>query len=57
MTTFQFYVEVDVKNDAITRECGEHDIAMMLLSNLEKNKLNSLPWVIEHNYYYTPEQE
>ena len=54
---FNLIVEIEVKNDAITRECGRHDIAMMLLSNLEQNKLNSLPWVIDQHYGFIDTKE
>ena len=47
--TFRFVVDVDVKNDAITRDCHAHDLAMMVMQNLEDNKLDTLPWVIEVN--------
>jgi hypothetical protein len=54
---FIIAVEIEVKNDAITRECGEHDMAMMLLSNLESNKLSTLPWVIDQYYGFITTKE
>jgi hypothetical protein len=54
---FIIAVEIEVKNDAITRECDQHDLAMMLLQNLENNKLNSLPWVIDQYYGFINTKE
>ena len=47
---FLFAVEVEVKNDAGTREVDPHDLAMMVQQNLESNKLKTLPWVIQQHY-------
>jgi hypothetical protein len=47
---FQFAVEVEVKNDAASREAEQHDLAVMLMGMLENNKLGSLPWVIGQHY-------
>ena len=54
---FTFAVEVEVKNDAGTQDCDSHDMAMMLLTNLEQNKLDSLPWVIKQHYGFINTKE
>lgn len=50
MTTFKFAVEVEVKNDAASREADRHDLALMLMGLLENNKLDSVSWVIQQHY-------
>ena len=50
MTTFKFAVEVEVKNDAASREAERHDLAVMLMGLLENNKLDYVPWVIGQHY-------
>lgn len=47
---FRFAVEIEVKNDALTQEAGRDDVAVMLLDNLEDNKLSALPWVLIEHY-------
>ena len=47
---FRYAVEIEIKNDALTREAGEHDLAMMIQNRLEDNLLDELPWVIEAHY-------
>lgn len=51
MTTFKFTVEVEVKNDAATREMDNQDIALMLLNVLESSRsLDAISWVIARHY-------
>lgn len=47
---FRFNVEVEVKNDAVSQETDDHDLAVMLMGLLENNKLGSVPWVIQQHY-------
>jgi predicted N-formylglutamate amidohydrolase len=47
---FRFAVEIEVKNDGLTQDMGQHDLAMMLLAILEDNKIASVPWVIGQHY-------
>ena len=47
---FTFSVEIEVKNDAGTQECGRHDLALMVQHALERNQLDLLPWVIQQHY-------
>ena len=47
---FRFVVEIEVKNDALTREAGKSDITVMLQEHLEENKLATLPWVVQTRY-------
>lgn len=46
----RFFVEIEVKNDALTRDAGREDITLMLQEHLERNKLADLPWVVETRY-------
>lgn len=54
---FTFAVEVEVKNDAASREAERHDLALMLMGLLENNKLDSVPWVIRQHYGYISSKE
>ena len=46
----RIFVEIEVKNDELTREAGREDITLMLLEHLEQNKLAVLPWVVQTRY-------
>lgn len=54
---FTFAVEVEVKNDAVTQDSDPHDLAMILLTNLEDNKLDTLSWVIRQHYGFIKAKE
>lgn len=47
---FRYVVEVDVKNDGLTQDCGYDDLARMIQADLENNQLKTLPWVINQRY-------
>jgi len=57
MTTFRFYVEVEVKNDAGTQESEKSDLAAMLMDCLQDNTVVLLPWVIDQHYAYINPKE
>lgn len=42
--------EIEIKNDALTREAHPADLAGMLLENLANNGTKKLPWVIGAEY-------
>ena len=54
---FMFAVEIEVKNDALTQDCGSHEMALMLLNCLEDNMLDRLPWVIQQHYGFINTKE
>ena len=47
---FRYIVDVEIKNDALTQENDNNDLAVMLLENLQANQLGSLPWVLISQY-------
>lgn len=49
--TFKFIVEVETKNDALTKECGEDDIRTMLAERLVNPGMAGLPWVIDYQVF------
>jgi len=42
---FKFVVEVDTKNDGITRDAGHHDLASIIMEELA-GAIAPWPWVI-----------
>ena len=42
---FQYEIEIEVKNDGLTRDAGRTDLTAMLKENLAKS-VSDLPWVL-----------
>jgi len=47
---FTILTEIEIKNDALTRDADAADLAGMILENLAKNGTKHLPWVIGAEY-------
>lgn len=47
---FRYVVEIEVKNDGLTQDCGYDDLVWIIRAGLEDNQLKTLPWVIKQRY-------